>query len=408
MLRRVVRSAAGPPAADPPPVIFVLSTAWAVGGTIRATLDLAGYLARRRDVIVVSAGRWKDDPFFTFPPGVRVVDLVDHRPGARRRGLLDPLLGRLPSVLVPAPERASRGFRLRSDVALARFLRGRTGIVIGTRPGYNVALARLRAPRLAVVAQEHMHLTRHRPALQREMERAYRDVAAIVTLTEGDRRRYSDRLGGARRVVALPNVTRLTEQHADLEASRVLAAGRLTRQKGFDLLIEAFASVAGRHPGWSLDICGNGPLAAPLREQADREGGASIMIRPAARDLAAEMRSASIFVLSSRWEGMPKTLLEAMATGMAVVAFDCPTGPAELISDRRNGILVPHGDVAALAAAIDELIADPQLRRHCAAGAIATAREHSPERIGALWDALLDDVWAAHSGRRLRREQPSA
>ena len=226
------------------------------------------------------------------------------------------------------------------------------------------------------------------------MERTYRDVDLVVTLTEGDRRRYGDRLGTRTRIVALPNVTRQPPEPADIDAPRVLAAGRLTRQKGYDMLIEAFGPVAERHPGWTLDIRGNGALAATLREQAAREGGGAISVRKAARDLAAEMRAASIFVLSSRWEGMPKTLLEAMAAGMAVVAFDCPTGPGELITDRENGLLVPADDVGALGAAIEELIADPDLRRRCAAGARATAREHSPERIGAQWDALLDDVWA--------------
>jgi glycosyltransferase involved in cell wall biosynthesis len=100
-------------------------------------------------------------------------------------------------------------------------------------------------------------------------------------------------------------------------------------------------------------------------------------------------------VLSSRFEGFPLVLLEAMEAGMAVVAFDCPTGPADIIEDHRNGLIVPAKDVDALGAALLEMIQDDELRRRCAAGAIESAREYTMDAVGPRWDALLADLRGA-------------
>ena len=99
-----------------------------------------------------------------------------------------------------------------------------------------------------------------------------------------------------------------------------------------------------------------------------------------------------MFVLSSRSEGFPMVLLEAMSQGLPAVSFDCPTGPAEIIEDGRTGFLVPAGDVDALGEAILELIRDESKRRRFGAAAAERAEDYSPGRIGALWDDLVAEV----------------
>jgi glycosyltransferase involved in cell wall biosynthesis len=94
---------------------------------------------------------------------------------------------------------------------------------------------------------------------------------------------------------------------------------------------------------------------------------------------------------------MPLVLLEAMSKGMGIVSFDCPTGPADVIDDHRNGIVVPAGDVEAFAAGMLELIDDPQLLRSCAAAAIETARAYTPAAIGPRWEALFNELYEARA-----------
>ncbi len=109
------------------------------------------------------------------------------------------------------------------------------------------------------------------------------------------------------------------------------------------------------------------------------------------------MEQSSIYVLSSRYEGFPLVLIEAMAKGMAVVAFDCPTGPADIVDDHRNGLLVPAKDVEGLTAAMMEMVEDEELRRRCAAAALETARDYTMAAIGPKWDEMLQ---ALVQGRR--------
>ena len=127
----------------------------------------------------------------------------------------------------------------------------------------------------------------------------------------------------------IPNTVREIEPpRADMSAKRILAAGRYTPQKGFDLLIHAFAPVADAHPDWELKICGRGSRPAPAQAASPSSASRtrSTLAGPT-EDVPGEMARASIYVLSSRFEGFPLVLIEAMSKGMAVVAFDCPTGP---------------------------------------------------------------------------------
>jgi glycosyltransferase involved in cell wall biosynthesis len=117
--------------------------------------------------------------------------------------------------------------------------------------------------------------------------------------------------------------------------------------------------------------------------------GDQIELAGPAENIGDDMAAASIFVLSSRFEGFPLVLLEAMSKGMAPVAFDCPTGPADIIEDHANGILVPLKDLDALADGIIEMIEDEELRGRCAAAAAETAAAYTMDRIGPHWDELL-------------------
>jgi glycosyltransferase involved in cell wall biosynthesis len=149
-----------------------------------------------------------------------------------------------------------------------------------------------------------------------------------------------------------------------------------------------------RQPEWRLRILGEGPWQEKLEAMIEKRGlGDSISLEPPVENLGPEMAKASIFVLSSRWEGLPLVLLEAMSVGMAVVSVDCPTGPRELIDDRENGLLVRPRTIDNLAAALDEMMRDEELRRRCAAGAIETARRYSMDRLGAKWETTLERAW---------------
>jgi glycosyltransferase involved in cell wall biosynthesis len=384
-------------------VYVVLMTAFGMGGTIRTTMNLVNHLtAVGYEVIILSVGQGRERPFFgDLPPEASIVTLDDRRP-EMEPSLLHPVrraMRKRSSVLMHPSDQSFKGFNLWVDWQLVKALRGRAGVLITTRPGLNLLAAELAPPGLVLIGQEHMHLREHNEVLQRAMKRRYRKLAALSVLTERDRKRYSRHLGNRTSVVRIPNTVRdLGDVRADLSAKTVLTAGRLARQKGYDRLIKAWSFVAPEHPDWRLRICGNGPAQEKLEGLiAERGLEDSVTLPGPAKDLGAEMANASIFVLSSRWEGLPLALLEAMSVGMAVVSLNTPTGPADVIDDHRNGLLVRPRTIAALAAGLNEMIEDEELRRTCAAGALETVHEYSMEVVGPQWEAVLREAWAART-----------
>ena len=366
------------------PVRFLLAHAWGFGGTIRATLTLSGALSANHDVEIVSVLRRRETPFFAFPDGVPVSAIEDRRaPTGLAR-----VLGRLPSLLVHPEDYAYPWCSLWTDVLLLRVLRRmRGGVLVATRPALNLLAVRLAHPSVTVVGQEHMNFLAHRPRLTADIRRGYRGLDALTVLTADDARDYGALLP---RVALIPDpVQELDGGVSGQEAKVVVAAGRLNSQKGFDLLIAAWEPVARAHPDWTLRIYGSGPERAELERRA---AGMPIELAGRTKQLGAAMAQGSVFALSSRFEGFGLVLVEAMGKGLPVVSFDCPRGPADIISPGEDGLLVAPGDVDGFTAALLELIEDPARRRAMAAAARAKARRYDGPEIAPRWDALLADL----------------
>ena len=180
----------------------------------------------------------------------------------------------------------------------------------------------------------------------------------------------------------------------------VIAAGRLTEQKGFDRLLDAWPDVVAAHPGWELRIFGDGAEREALERQVEALGiGGSVRLPGFTRTLHDELARASLYVMTSRQEGFPMVLLEAMGTGLPVVSVDCHTGPSDIVTDGVDGRIVPEDDRAALVEAMSALMADAGTRRAYGAAAVEAAARYEPARIAARWEARLGELSAAKTGR---------
>ncbi|MBG0822878.1 glycosyltransferase family 4 protein [Planomonospora sp. ID91781] len=395
------RRARRAPAPDAGTVRILLQHAYGMGGTIRTVFNLAGYLARERDVEIVSVVRTAREPFFPVPPGVRV-SFLDDRTGPA--GPLARLLSRFPSLLVPEQERVHHALNLWTDLCLVRRLRSfRSGVVISTRPAFNLVTALFAPPEVVTVGQEHVTYGVHAPEVLRLARRRYGRLDAFVTLTRADRDQYARLLRAAppRRLVRIPNaLPDLAGDVSGLEEKVVAAAGRLVHAKGFDRLVAAWKHVAAEHPDWVLRIYGAGTRKAEDRlrariEEAGLSGRVFLMGRAA--ELGVELSKASVYVVSSRYEGFGMTILEAMSKGVPVVSFDCPHGPGEIITDGHDGLLVGSKKPSALAEAVCRLIEDRELRRRLGGSALVTAAGYDLDTVGAMWDELLDDLTERNS-----------
>ncbi len=178
-----------------------------------------------------------------------------------------------------------------------------------------------------------------------------------------------------------------------IERRILLAVGRLTAQKGFDLLLHAFANIAEVLPNWDLVIVGEGLQREELEIQIQRLGLCERVVLPGRIASMSECYTAAdIYVMSSRFEGFPNTLAEAMAYGLPAVSFDCPTGPRDIIRNEVDGLLVPYMDVTALAQALARLMRDEGLRAKMAQRAVDARERFAMDRIAGMWEKLFGEL----------------
>ncbi len=253
--------------------------------------------------------------------------------------------------------------------------------------------------RVPVVVSERVdprfHAVGMRWALLRRL--TYARAARVVVLTPGVEA-WARSLRPRWQVESIPNpVARVGTVGAAAVPTRacrtVLGMGRLSYQKGFDLLIRAFAELAADFPDWELSVAGDGPERSSLLRLAQSLGIAGrVSLAGVVRDTIATLRSCDLFVFASRYEGFPNALAEAMSVGRPVISFDCPSGPSELIRHDVDGLLVPPGEVAGLARAMRRLMADPDERARLASRAPEVVERFDADLIFDRWEQLVDRV----------------
>ena len=363
--------------------IIITVSSLHTGGAERTACRLAGMWAacgRRVTLVVTYSGR--GECHLALDERVELLYLADH--AGTRNSVLPEDLCRL---------RALRGLiRERRPAVVVSFLTNVNIAAILATVGLGVP----------VVVSERTHPPCYPMGVKWEWLRrmTYPWAERVVMLTEEGVRWLEKAIPRARGVVIPNSVTYPLErnepvisiaEHVAGGRSLLLAAGRLDDGKQFDRLLAAFAALADRHPGWDLVILGDGPERGRLEEAIGRSGLVDRVRLPGrAGNMGEWYERADLFVLSSRYEGFPNVLVEAMAYGCPVVSYDCDTGPRDIIRDGVDGLLVrPVGDVDALAGALDSLMSDEGPRREFGGQAVAVRQRFAEDRVLGLWQGIM-------------------
>ena len=359
-------------------LLFIIGDISAYGGTERVTTEIAAVLAQAGHEVSILSLFGPAEPWFDMPEAVQV----------RSAGLKQ--AGRSP---------------LRA-VAISRFLKkearasGADAMILVDSILFAFCAPWSWRSQTKVICWEHFNLTTSHGTRMRELARlaASRLSDRVVVLTERDaiawRKRYriSDRVQAIWNPVPRFPESDQAETRAPGDLLVALAVGRLTRQKGFDLLLRAWARVGRAREGWMLRIVGGGEEEDTLKElAADLDIEDLVVFVGQVRDMAAEYVAADLFVMSSRWEGLPMTLLEAQHFGLASIATDCPTGPSEILSG-GSGHLVEPENPDALAEGLVLLMTQPKKRAAMSLEARQNARHYQPEAIRLEWISLFKSI----------------
>lgn len=369
-----------------PTRITLIISSLSAGGAERVMSYMANYWARKGWAVTLITMSKMDRDFFPVEDRVVRVSLG--------------LAGESPGILNAIFNNVRRLLSLRSAIQLSR-----PDVVISFMESVSIlTLLATRFTGIPVIVSEHNDPSQHNigNAWGRLRRLLYPQASALVVLTQSVMG-WAVELVGKKRAFVIPNSISRSENREVKKACEfpqpfVLAVGRLAYQKGFEFLLQAFKKIAQQNPEWTLVILGEGSERASLEAMVKALGLEDRVLLPGRYpDPMSVMEQAPLFVMSSRYEGFPIVLLEALACGTPTISFNCPSGPSDVIRHDVDGILVPPEDVDALADAMQDLMAHPEKRERLALRAREVTDRFGEEKVMGMWEGLIKNI---HDGAR--------
>jgi glycosyltransferase involved in cell wall biosynthesis len=374
--------------------IFIVSNAWnEMGGVARWSHQLAmlfaekGHRVTQVGIVPAPDGALDVGPIEELP--YRAVTLHDGHPGP---AWWPKKPWQRLNVAAQKKEAARRAEIQRgADRLSAMFRAARPGaMIICTQVWAMEWVAKADWAGLPVIGMSHESFEYSKPSSRfQRVQKWYADVDRLVLLTQEDADKWIRQ--GMNQATSMANPMPFMPEHASpRDEKTVLCVGRLTEQKGLDMLLDAWAEASQGRPDWTLRLVGSGEDEEALRKQCHELGlDGSVDFFGQSQDVPHELRRASVFVQSSRGEGFPMTLLEAMATGLPCVAFDCAPGVREIVQDEYDGLLATLGNTSELARKLGRMMDDKELRDLMGDRARKDVQRFAPETIESRWEELF-------------------
>lgn len=363
------------------------------GGMERVLVNKVTYLVEKLhwDVSIVTTDQKGRPSFYPLPAGVRVTDLGINYSDDNVKSVTGKILGYL--------QKRRRHKRLLTSL----LEREKPDIVVSLYPSESSFIPDIKDGSKKVLELhfcKYFRLQYGRKGLlgiidkwrTHQDERIVRKFDKFVVLTNEDKEYW----GNLHNIEVIPNAAMNIGGHfSDVTNHRVIAVGRLDYQKGFDRLIQAWEYInkSGLYSDWRLDIFGQGEWKEMLQEMVQAKNlSVSVHLNSPVKTIGEEYVNSSLLVMSSNYEGFPMVMIESMAIGLPVVAFDFKCGPRDIISDGENGLLVPNGDIHGLAGAMMKLMGDYELRRRMSVKARQVVDTYSEKAVMDKWVRLFTSL----------------
>ena len=363
------------------------------GGMERVLLNKIAYLVAHTDweILLITTDQKNRPPFYPLPEGVRWMDLDINYSDDNDKGTIQKIKGYLRRKKLHKQKLSSILNKEKADVMVSLF---------PSESSFYPSLKDGSKKVLELHFNKFFRLQYNRTGLMGlidrlrtwQDERMVRKFDKFVVLTEEDKGYWGDMPN----IQVIPNAALfMADRYADMSRKRVIAVGRLDYQKGFDRLIDAWQIVCstGLFQEWRLDIFGQGEWKDMLKARIKEYGlQNSLHLNEPTKEIAKEYADSSMLVMSSNYEGFPMVMIEAMACGLPVVTFDFKCGPRDIIKDEENGLIVPDGDIQALADAMMRLMANESLRQTMSVEARKVTETYSEEVVMGKWVSLFSGL----------------
>lgn len=348
-------------------ILFFINGLKNSGGTERVTSVIANNLAMRNKNIFIATLEANVDVFFKLNDNVKIIDL------STSKSKLDVILN-LRVILK----------RYNIDILVA----------VDTLLGI-YAMPACFVTKTKCIVWEHFNFDINLGRLSRQVARYISSIFAwkVIVLSEQDKKTWIDKIPSVKKkiqVIYNPSSFEISTSQYPISNRTVLCVGRLSKQKGFDIMLEIWKDVIKKDDDWNLIIVGSGSEQANLIHYIkDNRLEQRVTLLPAVTDIDRIYREAAIFCLPSRFEGFVLSLLEAQSFGLPTVAFDCKCGPKEVL-DNGNGYVIPYLDVNAFSNKLQMLMLNTELRIKMSAQAKIRAKKFSIDESVSVWLSVLD------------------
>lgn len=357
-------------------IIFLVHDIHFGGGGERVVTNMANYFTINLacDVEIISIGLPKGHPVFPIDESVKIKYLnVDQ------------------DISNPVSNIISK-FKSLNRLRVYLNNKREKSIILGIGTYPNILLSLITNPALIKIGCEHNSFNSVNILWASLRKLGYKRLDATISLTEKD---FEDLNKISKKCFVIPNARTFLplSNTSDHNNKRLLAIGRLSYQKGYDYLLDLFEQLSKNIPDWDLRIIGDGPLKNWLTTEITKRNLQNrISLVESSENIADEYLNSSIYLMTSRYEGLPMVLLEAQAFGLPVISFNCDTGPRDIVINGVNGFLIEPFDVDTMVIQTKNLIKDKALRNHFSNNALLSSDRFAAEKIYSKWDHVFNEL----------------
>lgn len=378
-------------------IVYVIHGTFNSAGMERTLAIKANYLADklRHEVLIITTDQRNRPSYYKLSDKIRCIDISINFDSYYKQNMLKRIFSFLVKQFICKRRLSNLLYELKADVVvslMSRILSFLPLIKDGSSKVFEYHFSRnvreqMFASSKTGIFKKNVYKSRARTELKH-----IRKLNAFVVLTHEDASLW----GNIRNLNVIPNaLSFFPESRAELDNNIVITVGRLDPQKGYDYLVDIWEPIVKLHPDWKLEIYGEGSDFEKIDTQIKKANlQNSILIKKPTSRIDEKLLRSSIYLMTSRYEGFPMVLVEAMACGLPVVSFRCPCGPEDIIKNNEDGFLINLGDNESMTLSLLKLIEDVDLRKKMGHAARENIKRFSQDEVMSQWTNLFNKLTA--------------